>query len=84
MTTDPYEAVETIMAPAILRSPLDPDTDGTEFPPSQENIEAAKVWAHMAIAHEQRTANLIAFLDHAEGDQYEALHAQVSGRLGLA
>lgn len=44
----------------------------------------ALIEATLAIAHEQRTANLIAFLNDAEGDQYATLHAQIVERLGLA
>jgi hypothetical protein len=59
MSNNPYEAVEALMAPAVMIAPGQA-FDGTEFPPSEHNIEMAKVWAAMAVAYEQRTANLIA------------------------
>lgn len=55
------QAVYALMAPAIMKPPNDPHVDGTPWPPSEHNIESAKVWATMAAAYEQRTANLIAF-----------------------
>lgn len=80
MTLNNHEqVVHALMAPAILRAPNDPDMDGTEFPPSQENIEAAKVWATMALAYEQRTANLIAFYGYGDIVDLET----ITERLGL-
>lgn len=68
MSTNAYEAAEVLMKPSRLVSP-GTDFDGTEFPPTQHNIEMAKVWATMAVAYEQRTANLIAvFGQLCDGD----------------
>ncbi|MGP5263688.1 hypothetical protein [Glutamicibacter arilaitensis] len=39
--------------------------------------------ATLALAYEQRTANLIAFLSHADSDQYEAIWREMNERLGL-
>lgn len=68
MTASPYEAVDALMAPAIMIAPGQPLLDGAEFPPSEHNIEMAKVWATMAVAYEQRTANLIAAFAHLHGE----------------
>jgi len=46
--------------------------------------EDAKVEATLALAYEQRTANLIAYLKYSEGDDYEAVHSAIKERLGLA
>lgn len=89
MTTYPHEAVECLMAPSRLIAPGQA-LDGREYPPSEHNIEMAKVWASMAIAHEQRTANLIAAFAHLRGeggitllgDAYPLLD-QIKERLGI-
>lgn len=78
------------MAPSRLIAPGQA-LDGIEYPPSEHNIEMAKVWATMAVAQEQRTANLIAAFAHLRGeggvtllgDAYPMLD-QIKERLDLA
>ena len=87
MTQNNHEqAVYALMSPAIMRAPNDPHLDGTPWPPSEHNIESAKVWATMAIAYEQRTANLIAIAASHRimaGVDYADVIEQIKERLGL-
>ncbi|MDQ5860670.1 MAG: hypothetical protein M3536_00205 [Actinomycetota bacterium] len=88
MSTNPYDAVAALMAPARIVAPGSFD-DGREYPPSEHNIEMAKVWAVMALAHEQRTANLIALaqMEHRNSigigfhEDYDS--ATIHERLGM-
>ena len=91
MTLNNHEqAVYALMSPAIMRAPNDPQLDGTPWPPSEHNIESAKVWATMALAYEQRTANLIAAFARVRdcdgvtmlGDAYPLVE-QIKERLGI-
>ena len=47
------------------------------------NTLAPTVEATLALTYEQRTANLISFLEHAEGDTYQDNWQQIATRLGL-
>ena len=44
---------------------------------------SAEVVSSLIVAHEHRTIALIAYLEYAEGDEYEAVHRQVAQCLGL-
>jgi hypothetical protein len=44
----------------------------------------AQVEATLALAYEQRTANLLAYLKYSEGDDYEAVHSAIKERLDLS
>jgi hypothetical protein len=97
MTQNNHEqAVYALMSPAIMRAPNDPQLDGTPWPPSEHNIESAKVWATMALAYEQRTANLIAIYALEDGwqlalnrnagmthEKWDDVANQIIERLGL-
>jgi hypothetical protein len=87
MTQNNHEqAVYALMSPAIMRAPNDPQLDGTPWPPSEQNIESAKVWATMALAYEQRTANLIALASSHRiiaGVSIAEVNKQIKERLGL-
>ncbi|WP_440102425.1 hypothetical protein [Glutamicibacter mishrai] len=39
--------------------------------------------AILALAYEQRTTNLIAYMSHADSEQYEAIWRELKARLGL-
>lgn len=60
-----------------------------EYPGAWNELEAVTALlqtsarATLALAHEQRTANLIAFMEYAEGDSYESQWQVVAERLGL-
>lgn len=60
-----------------------------EYPGAWNELEAVTALlqtsarATLALAYEQRTANLIAFLSHADSDQYEAIWREMNERLGL-
>ena len=48
--------------------------------PSGVTVEAR---AYLAVAYELRTANLLAYLNHTESDEYEPTHRETRARLGL-
>lgn len=43
----------------------------------------ANAHATLALVNEQRIANVLAYLDHAEGDEYERLHDDIKKGLGI-
>jgi len=47
-------------------------------------VQAALVNATLALAFEQRTANMIAFLEYAEGDDYEGAIKDITQRMVVA
>lgn len=53
------------------------------FPESENVLRGAQVTATLALAYEQRTANLIAFLDHADGNLPANMYSAVMIRLGM-
>lgn len=78
-TPTPHDAVDFLMTPARMIAPGSA-LDGEEFPPSEHNIESAKVWATMALAYEQRAANLIAaFGQLLDGDSETFLGERIDG-----
>lgn len=46
-------------------------------------LQGAQVESALAEAYEQRTANLIAYLAHCEGDEYATVRAEIQERLDL-
>lgn len=46
--------------------------------------QQATTHATLALAYEQRTANLIALMSHADSDQYETIWRAMTERLGLS
>lgn len=77
MSNNHHEAVYALMSPHRM---IGPGSDGQEYPPSEHNIEMAKVWATMALAHEHRTANLIAtFGQLLDGDSNTFLGERIDG-----
>lgn len=78
------QAVYALMTPARMMVPNNPELDGTPWPPSEHNVESAKVWATMALAYEQRTANLIALKAVTrDGGLVMKLNREIKERLGI-
>lgn len=46
-------------------------------------LAAIEAQANLAIAYEERTTNLINYLFHADGDDYETVKELIQERLGL-
>lgn len=56
---------------------------GEEFAFADLTLKAAQVHATLALVEQQRIANVLAYLDHAEGDEYERLNDDLKKGLGL-
>lgn len=50
---------------------------------ADQNLVAAQAEATLALADQQEIANLIAFLDHVDGERYELLTGALTMILGL-
>jgi hypothetical protein len=50
---------------------------------ADEYVAAAQVEATLALAYEQRTANLLHSIEYCDGDNYEPQLRQIMHRLGL-
>lgn len=48
------------------------------------SAQLAQAHATLALVEAQRIANVLAYLDHAEGDQYERLHDDIKKALELS
>lgn len=55
-----------------------------EFAFADLTLKAAQVHATLALVNEHRIANVLAYLDHAEGDEYGRLHDDIKKGLGLS
>lgn len=60
------------------------DLGGSYLPPEEIALRSADVSSQLSVAYEQHTANLLSYLDHAEGDEYERVHSVIKRRLGMA
>lgn len=87
-----FEGAYALMQPTNYSIPGDPVP--VPILPSEHNIESAKVWATLALAYEQRTANLIAMATakYADGSAMfaslmgpsgEGLVSEIKERMGL-